>query len=426
MYSMPGSRKNAKPPATSGSAGRLAGVPGNSAGSGSPIAASDEAADQERAGLAEAERQLPARLPAGRRWRRVVVKVGTSSLTDDSGRISLPKLWALGRGLQVLAAAHDCKPVLVSSGAGAAGRERLGLRLPLTLPEKQAAAAVGQALLMLDWARALAPMPVAQLLLTAADIQDRERYVNAKHALEASLKLGAVPVVNENDSVATAEIMVGDNDTLSAWTAYLVGADALVILTDVDGLYDGDPRRNPRARRIDVVEDVEAVAEVAGRQGSERGTGGMVTKLRAAAIATRAGIETLVIGGGGEGLESLARGEVRGTRFLAGAQAPARKAWLAQQPERGAVEIDDGAARALRAGRSLLPSGVTAVSGTFGFGDAVSIRQGGSVIARGLSNYDSQALGRIRGRQTGEIADVLGRKDFDEIIHRDNLVLSDR
>jgi glutamate 5-kinase len=244
--------------------------------------------------------------------------------------------------------------------------------------------------------------------------------------LEASLKLGVVPVVNENDSVATTEIMLGDNDTLSAWTAYLVGADALVILTDVDGLFEADPRRDPLARRIDVVEDVEAVTHLAGRPGSERGTGGMITKLRAAGIATRAGIETLVIGGGGEGLEALARGEVRGTRFLAGTHSPARKAWLAQQPERGVVTVDDGAVRALEAGRSLLPSGVTAVSGSFGFGDSVAIRHGDRLVGRGLSNYAAEALERIRGRQTGEIAGVLGYKDFDEVIHRDNLVLSGR
>ncbi|HEX7004957.1 MAG TPA: glutamate 5-kinase [Trueperaceae bacterium] len=368
----------------------------------------------------------PGRLPTGTSWRRVVVKVGTSSLTDDTGRISLPKLWALGRGLQVLCSAHGCKPVVVSSGAGAAGRERLGLKLPLTLPEKQVAATVGQALLMLDWARALAPSPVAQMLLTAEDVQDRERYVNAKHALEASLKLGVIPVINENDSVATAEIRLGDNDTLAAWTAYLVGADVLVILTDVDGLFTGDPRRSPDARRLDVVEDVDAVTHLAGKPGSDRGTGGMVTKLRAASIATRAGIETLVIGGGGEGLEALARGEVRGTRFLAGAHAPARKAWLAQQPERGSIEVDDGAVRALRSGRSLLPSGVTKVSGEFGFGDAVAIRHGDRVVGRGLCNYGADALERIRGRQTGEIAQVLGYKDFDEVIHRDNLVLTER
>ncbi|MEX2534635.1 MAG: glutamate 5-kinase [Trueperaceae bacterium] len=385
-----------------------------------------ERASSPNASAGETPAEAAASSPLGRTWRRVVVKVGTSSLTDDTGRISLPKLWALGRGLQVLCEAFGCKPVVVSSGAGAAGRERLGLRLPLTLPEKQAAAAVGQTLLMLDWARALAPSPVAQMLLTAADVQDRERYVNAKNALEASLKMGVVPVINENDSVATAEIMLGDNDTLSAWSAYLVGADALVILTDVDGLFEADPRHNPNAKQIAVVEDVEAVAHLAGRPGSERGTGGMVTKLRAAAIATRAGIETLVIGGGGEGLEALARGEVRGTRFLAGAHAPARKAWLAQQPERGSLEVDDGAARALRSGRSLLPSGITAVSGDFEFGDSVAVRQGGTLVGRGLSNYGSGELERIRGRQSREISQVLGHKDFDEVIHRDNLVLSER
>jgi glutamate 5-kinase len=408
MYSMPNARKNAPK-------------------EGDPTVPATAATESGTASATEGGARLAGDRSLVRRpWRRVVVKVGTSSLTDDSGRISLPKLWALGRGLQVLCAVRGCKAVVVSSGAGAAGRERLGLRLPLTLPEKQAAAAVGQTLLMLDWARALAPAPVAQMLLTAADVQDRERYVNAKNALEASLKLGAIPVINENDSVATAEIMLGDNDTLSAWTAYLVGADALVILTDVDGLHEDDPRRNPGAKRIEVVEDVESVTHLAGKRGSERGTGGMATKLRAASIATGAGIETLVIGGGGEGLEALARGEVRGTRFLAGSHAPARKAWLAQQPERGAIEVDDGAVRALEAGRSLLPSGVTAVSGDFGFGDAVAIRHGHRLVGRGLSNYASESLARIRGRRTGEIEEVLGHKDFDEVIHRDNLVLAGR
>jgi len=179
-----------------------------------------------------------------KRLRRFVVKVGTSSLTDRSGRIAPPAMWAIARGASVLADEHGARFVLVSSGAGAAGRERLGLDLPLTLPDKQAAAAVGQTLLMLDWSRALAPRPVAQLLLSADDVRDRERYVNAKHALEASLRLGAVPVVNENDSVATSELKLGDNDTLSAWVSYLVDADALIILTDVDGLYEADPRRS--------------------------------------------------------------------------------------------------------------------------------------------------------------------------------------
>ncbi len=360
--------------------------------------------------------------PLPGRYRRVVVKVGSSSLTDEAGRIHLPSMWAIARGLQVLAAASGAQPVLVSSGAGAAGRARLGLELPLTLPEKQAAAAVGQALLMLDWERALSPQTVAQLLLSAGDVQRRERYVNAKNALEALLKLGVLPVVNENDSVATAELKLGDNDTLSAWVAYLVDADLLVLLTDVNGLYDRDPRFHPEARALEVVEDVEAVTAVAGHPGSRRGTGGMVTKLRAARIATRAGIETLVIGGGGAGLEALARGEVWGTRFLAKRSASARKAWISEQPVRGRLEVDTGAGAALGKGRSLLPSGVVASSGDFAFGDAVDVVCDGRLIARGLSNYAADAMARIRGRHSSQIAELLGAKDFDEVIHRDNLV----
>lgn len=353
----------------------------------------------------------------------MVIKIGTSSLTDERGRIFPPKMWAIARGARVLQEALGCKLVLVSSGAGAAGRERLGLKLPLTLPDKQAAAAVGQVLLMLDWAQALAPLPVAQMLLSAADVQVRERYVNAKNALESCLRLGVVPVVNENDSVATQEIKLGDNDTLSAWTAYLAGADALLILTDVDGFYEADPNAHPEARRLEVVSDIAAVEHLAGRSGSVRGTGGMVTKLRAAKIATQAGIETLVIGGGGAGLEALARGSVRGTRFLAQPHQRARKAWLAQQPTLGELRVDAGAAAALRRGRSLLPSGVTGLAGTFAFGDAVAVTHEGTLLARGLSNYGSEALGRICGRRSHEIAGILGYKDYDEVIHRDNLVL---
>ncbi len=316
--------------------------------------------------------------------------------------------------------------MLFSSGAGAAGRERLGLKLPLTLPEKQAAAAVGQALLMLDWSRAFAPKPVAQLLLTAADIQDRERYVNAKSALEACLKLGAVPVINENDSVATSEIKFGDNDTLSAWAAYLLDAQALLILTDVDGLYDADPHLYPEAKRLEVVEDVSQVEHVAGAAGS-RGTGGMVTKLRAANIAADAGIETLILGGGGDGLEALARGDVHGTRFLAKLHRSARKAWLAQQPSKGRLTIDAGALKALRRGRSLLPSGIQAVTGRFDFGDAVALFCEQHLVAQGLSNYDSAALQKIKGLHSREIGVALGHpddyKDYDEAVHRDNLVV---
>ncbi|HET9026547.1 MAG TPA: glutamate 5-kinase [Trueperaceae bacterium] len=360
------------------------------------------------------------------RWRRIVIKVGTSSLVDESGRIAPHKMWDVARGAQVLAAAQKSPAqfVIVSSGAGAAGRQRLGLKLPLTLPEKQAAAAVGQALLMLDWERALAPRPTAQLLISASDVQERERYVNAKSALEATLALGVVPVINENDSIATAELKLGDNDTLSAWVSYLVDADVLIILTDVDGLYDSDPRKNPAAKRLTEVTDLDEVAAVAGGVGSAHGTGGMATKLRAARIATGAGIETIVLGGGGAGLEGLARGEARGTRFLAAAHVPARKAWIANQPVRGTIEVDAGAAKALASGKSLLPGGITAVTGIFTFGDAVAVKSDGSVIGVGLTNYGSDAVSRIMGRHSREITAVLGQKDYDEVVHRDNLALA--
>ncbi|MCH2667170.1 MAG: glutamate 5-kinase [Deinococcales bacterium] len=356
-------------------------------------------------------------------WKRIVIKVGSSSLTDESGRIHSPKLQSIARGAQILAEKNGARFALVSSGAGAAGKERLGLTRPLTLPEKQAAAAVGQALLVLDWAQAFVPLPVAQLLLTASDMQERERYVNARNALEASFRLGAVPVINENDSVATEELKFGDNDTLSAWTAYLMDADVLVILTDVEGLYDSDPRLNPDAKQIGIVEDVSEVEHLAGTAGSKRGTGGMITKLGAARIATEAGIETLIIGGGGEGLEALARGKVQGTRIRARKPTPARKAWLSQQACQGQVLVDAGAVRALSEGKSLLPSGVIGLNGSFEFGDAVTLVSEEHEIGRGLSNYSSDALKLILGLQTHQIFDVLGYKDFDEVVHRDNLVL---
>ena len=360
-------------------------------------------------------------------WRRVVVKVGSSSLTDPNGRIHPPRLWAIARGVLALEEATGRTPVLVSSGAGAAGRERLGLRLPLTLPQKQAAAAVGQGLLMLEWARALAPRPVAQLLLSAGDVHERERYVNAKNALRASLEAGAVPVVNENDSVATAELRLGDNDTLSVWVATLAEAEALILLTDVDGLYDADPRRSPGAQRLPEVDDPGTLgAQVAGGSGSAHGTGGMATKLHAARIAHDAGIETWIVGGGGASLEAIARGERIGTRIAAGRVRPARKAWLAQQHGVGRVRIDDGAVRALRSGRSLLPSGVTGCEGGFRFGDAVDlVAPDGTVVARGLVNYDRDGVVAIAGRHTREIATVLGAKEYDEVVHRDDLALID-
>ena len=348
-------------------------------------------------------------------------------MTDDAGRIYQPKMWAIARAVAHMQQSLNIKVVLVSSGAGAVGRERLGLNLPLTMPEQQAAAAVGQALLILDWAKAFAPLPVAQLLLTSADIQDRQRYVNAKNALDASLKLNIVPIINENDSVTTTEIKFGDNDTLSAWAAYLVNAEMLIILTDVDGLYTADPRIKPSAKRIEKVSDFSDVMHLAGKAGTGRGTGGMVTKLGAAKLAGEAGIDTIIIGGGGEGLEALVKSRLDskglGTHFIAKAQQSSRKAWIAQQTSKGEIHIDNGAAQALKNGRSLLPSGIIKVLGDFKFGDAVSVNCDVHVVAQGLSNYSSEALDKIKGLRSQEIAKALGYKDYDEAIHRDNLVL---
>jgi len=359
--------------------------------------------------------------------KRIVVKVGTSSLTDASGSIQPQKMWALARGVQVLQNKLDCKVSVVSSGAGAVGRERLGIELPLTMPEKQAAAAVGQALLMLDWARAFAPLPVAQLLLTASDIQERERYVNAKNALEASLKLNTVPIINENDSITTSEIKFGDNDTISAWVAYLMDADVLIILTDVDGLYTADPRQDKNAERIKIVEDISQVEHLAGDAGSSRGTGGMVTKMTAAKIAAEAGIDTIIMSGGGEGLEQLANSNLDaselGTRIIANIQRPARKAWIGQLKKKGSITIDEGALQALKKGKSLLSSGIREVTGSFVFGDAIEVLVQGNIVAKGMTNYSSDALLKIKGLKSKEIREVLGYKDYDEAIHRDNLVL---
>ena len=350
--------------------------------------------------------------------KRIVVKIGSSSLTDESGRITPPKLWAIARAVM----ATGAQVALVSSGAVAAGRGLLGREHPRTLPEKQALAAVGQAALMQDWARAFAPHPVAQFLLTADDIADRTRFVSAKGALEAAFKLGVVPIINENDTVATLELKLGDNDTLSAWVAYLIGAEQLILLTDVDGLYTANPREDPSATRISVVEDLAKVEKLAGGAGSSRGTGGMFTKLKAARIAGDAGIETLILGGGGVGLERYFAGVDTGTRILARGGA-ARRGWMLHGQARGTIFVDEGAVRALRGGRSLLPSGVQRLEGNFAFGDLVALEGPTGAVARGLTNYASKELGQIAGLKTDAIEEKLGFKDFDEVVHRNSLVL---
>ena len=350
--------------------------------------------------------------------KRLVVKVGSSSLTDATGRIEPPKLWAVARAVLGM----NAEVAVVSSGAVAAGRGVLGLPKPSTLPQKQALAAVGQAALMQEWARAFAPRPVAQFLLSAGDIQDRRRFVNAKHALESAFRLGAVPIVNENDTVATQELRLGDNDTLSAWVAYLADAEELLLLTDVDGLFSADPAKDPAARQIPLVERVADVLHLAGGSGGPHGTGGMHTKLRAAQIASDAGIDTVILGGGGRALERLFGGEYLGTRVRAGKPA-ARRGWLLHQAPKGTLHLDAGAAEAVRSGRSLLPKGVLGVRGHFAYGDVVRLEGPEGAVAQGLVNYASDEVARILGLNTGEIEGALGRKDFDEVMHRNQLAL---
>ena len=363
--------------------------------------------------------------------RRVVVKVGSALLVDrSSGRVNRSWLESLtddvtalrGRGQEV---------VLVSSGAIALGRRELGLPAGrLRLEESQAAAAVGQIHLAHAWKEVLEQrgFTVAQVLLTIGDTEQRRRYLNARNTLTTLLRLGAIPVINENDTVATAEIRYGDNDRLGARVAQMVSADGLVLLSDVDGLYSSDPTRDASARFIAEVPRITPEIEaMAGGSSSEVGSGGMATKVLAAKIAVAAGCN-LCIAAGRE-VHPLARIEsgARCTWFLAdGSPVAARKQWIAGTLSPGGeLLVDDGAAKALRDGRSLLPAGVVRVSGRFGRGDAVVIRDAsGCEIARGLTAYSSVDAERICGRRSVELERLLGYRGRDEMIHRDDLVLT--
>lgn len=335
---------------------------------------------------------------------------------------------------QIAALKRDGKDVvLVTSGAIGVGSRRLGLsERPRTIPAQQAAAAVGQGLLMQAYERAFLEqnLIVGQVLLTADDVADRKRHLNSRNTLLTLLQFGAVPIVNENDTVAVDEIRFGDNDTLSALVATLIGADVLIILSDVDGLYSGDPRRDPDARRIDTVHELtEELDAVAGGAGSAFSTGGMATKLQAAHIVTTAGIPMLLADGARDDVvPDLLAGAHVGTLFTPRPRPlPARKRWLAfYERPKGVVFIDDGAGKALTMeGRSLLAAGIVRVEGDFGQGDLVRVCNGdGRELGRGLVNYDAAALERIKGKHTEDIAMTLGYKDYDEVIHRDNFALN--
>jgi glutamate 5-kinase len=360
--------------------------------------------------------------------RRIVVKVGSALVVDpESGDADAGWLASLASDLARLKGRGQ-RLLIVSSGAVALGRRRLALkRRDLTLPEKQAAAAAGQSLLMRAWEEALAPrgLVAAQVLMTPDDTEVRRRYLNARATLETLLELGVTPVVNENDTVATEELRYGDNDRLAARVAQMVGADLLVLLSDVDGLYTADPRRQPTARHLPRVESITPEIEaMAG--GAHVGAGGMATKVAAARIAAAAGCSTLITLGRRPSPLQAAEDGQRSTLFQASATpAAAYKAWIAGSLAlQGTMVVDDGAAKALRAGKSLLPAGVVAVEGRFEKGDAVLVRdKQGREIGRGLSRYDAADAVRIVGLRSDAIESVLGFS-AGPLVHADDLALA--
>jgi len=366
------------------------------------------------------------------RARRIVVKVGTGTLAGPDGRFDRPNCARLAADLAEVARGR--RLVLVSSGAIALGAERLGLvrtrGKPWDIPTKQACAAVGQPHLMAAWGEAFDArgLKVAQVLLTAEDLASRKRFLNARRTFERLLDEDVVPVVNENDTVAVEEIKVGDNDTLAALVAGCVEADLVVMLTDVEGLYDENPRE-PGAALVHEVPRVTAEIErMAGGAGSERSVGGMVTKVKAARRLAAQGVATALLSGRRPGaLAALLAGEKVGTIFAAGRERlPARKGWLAAAARgKGVIVVDPGARRALvEQGRSLLPSGVRAVEGQFGVGDPVDIAvDPARPFARGLAGYGADEVRRIAGLKTSEIERALGYKYLDEIVHRDDMVV---
>ena len=366
-----------------------------------------------------------------RQARRVVLKIGSSIITSKERGLNHARVDALakevcdlkGRGFQV---------VVVSSGAIASGLEPLGLsQRPHTISLKQAAAAVGQSRLMWSYEKAFSPygQKVAQILLTHEDLSQRKRFLNARNTLLTLLRHGVIPIINENDTVAVEEIRFGDNDMLAGLVTHLIDGQLLIILSDVDGLYTGDPKRDPKAERLPVVSEVTPEIErLAGGSSTAEGTGGMASKVRAARQAAAYGVATIVVDGQKESvLTRLFGGEDLGTLFLPlPSRLKSRKHWIAYtRRSKGKLVLDAGAVGAvLQKGKSLLPSGIMKVDGEFEGGDAVScLDEMGVEIARGLVNYSSREIEKIMGCRTPEIEKRLGYKFSDEVIHRDNLVI---
>jgi len=365
------------------------------------------------------------------RIRRVVVKVGSGLVTTPGEGPSSEHIGRIAADLSALV--NEGREVaLVTSGAIATGVARLGLTArPRSIPEKQAAAAVGQSALMWEYEQAFKKhgIPVGQVLLTGQDISDRSRYLNARNTLLALLQFGVLPVINENDTVAVDEIKVGDNDNLAALVAHLIDADLLVLLTDVDGLYTGNPRQDPSARRLETVEAItDEIQRMVYDASARVSVGGMATKLQAGQKASASGIPMVIASGREAGLlPRLLKGEPIGTYFQPrDDRLAARKRWIAYAvPPQGRLAVDAGAKKALtERGKSLLPSGVVTVDGQFRAGEVVALTLGDEPeFARGLVSYDADEVRLILGAKTADIARRLGYEGVDEVVHRDNLVI---
>lgn len=363
--------------------------------------------------------------------RRIVVKVGSSlvasrelGLRPDRIERLADEIAAIRRGGREI--------LLVSSGAIVSGIKKLGLpTYPKSLPVKQAAAAVGQSRLMWAYEKAFERLggKVAQILLTHQDLADRRRFLNARHTLTTLIELGVTPIINENDTVAVDEIQFGDNDTLAGQVAHLVDADLLVILSDVDGLFTEDPRKNPSATLIPLVTEITRdIEQRAGLSSTFEGTGGMATKIQTAKKVAEYGVATLIMNGSSPGaLRAVFDGTALGTFILPrNRRLPSRKHWIAfTLKAKGSVVLDDGAVEALtRRGKSLLASGVVEVRGEFGPGDAVLCSdRHGNEFAKGLVNFAADTLRKIKGLKTSEIRKAIGLQEYDEVIHRNNLVI---
>lgn len=354
----------------------------------------------------------------------IVVKVGSSSLSDENGKLASSSFDKIAKEISVLQQKPDKKVILVTSGAVAAGREKIGFSKLATVQEKQAAAAVGQGILMKEYERAFGAQGLipAQVLLTRDAVSNRARYLHARNTIDQILKFGAIPVINENDTVSAEEIRFGDNDTLSALVATLMGADLLAILSDVDGFMVG-------GKVVPVIEKINAdIEKAAGSALTSIGTGGMITKLSAAKLALSAGIPAVIAGFRNENiLERILSGESTGTVFVPKpSKVEGKKRWLisGKKPS-GKVAVDSGAVIALiEKGKSLLPVGIKDLKGKFSHGDIISITDSSwHEIGRGITSYSSEEIMKIKGKNSADAKDILGVLPSDTVVHRDNMVI---